>query len=332
MHKLSRIPVFKYSRKFVQFVAETNLKFIRMKKLVIAAGTGFLGQVLINHFKTKFEEIVILTRGKSQTIDGIKYVNWNAKTFSGWEKELENASVLINLAGKSVDCRYTEKNKKEILLSRIESTKVLNKATLNCKNPPKHWLNSSTSTIYRFSLDKEMDEVDGEIGNDFSINVALSWEKAFFKTETPDTLKTALRTSIVLGKDGGAFIPLKTLVKIGFGGKQGKGNQFISWIHEQDFANAVDFVIDKEMTGVINVVSPKPVRNADFMQKLRKAVGFLFGIPMNTFLLEIGSFFIRTETELVLKSRNVIPKRLLENGFQFKFGDLDKAFENLLRK
>jgi uncharacterized protein (TIGR01777 family) len=303
-----------------------------MTKLIIAAGTGFLGQVLVNHFKDKFEEIVILTRGKSKTIDGIQYVNWNAKNFSGWEKELENATILINLAGKSVDCRYTEKNKKEILLSRIESTKILNKAVLNCKNPPKNWLNSSTSTIYRFSLDKQMDEIDGKIGNDFSINVALSWEKAFFKTETPRTMKTALRTSIVLGKNGGAFIPLKTLAKIGFGGKQGKGNQFISWIHEEDFANAIDFIIQKEISGIINIVSPQPIRNVDFMMKLRKAVRFPFGIPMNTFLLEIGSFFIRTETELVLKSRNVIPKRLLENGFQFKFGNIDETFQNLLNK
>jgi len=303
-----------------------------MNKLIIAAGTGFLGQVLVNHFKDKFDEIVILTRGKSTTIDGIKYVNWNAKTFSGWENELENATVLINLAGKSVDCRYTKENKKEILWSRIQSTRILNKAVLNCANPPKHWLNSSTSTIYRFSLDKQMDEVDGEIGNDFSINVALSWEKAFFKTETPNTLKTALRTSIVLGKNGGAFIPLKTLAKTGFGGKQGKGNQFVSWIHEEDFANAIEFVMQKEIVGIINVVSPEPVRNADFMQKLRKAVGFPFGIPLNVLLLKIGSFIIRTQPELVLKSRNVIPKRLLDNGFKFKFGDIDTAFENLLSK
>jgi uncharacterized protein (TIGR01777 family) len=302
-----------------------------MNKLIIAAGTGFLGQVLVNHFKNKFDEIVILTRGKSQKIDGIKYVNWDARTLYGWEKELENTTVLINLAGKSVDCRYTKENKKEILWSRIQSTRILNKAILTCTNPPKHWLNSSTSTIYRFSLDKQMDEVNGEIGNDFSINVALSWEKAFFKTETPNTLKTALRTSIVLGKNGGAFIPLKTLAKTGFGGKQGKGNQFVSWIHEEDFANAVDFIIEKEIVGVINVVSPEPLRNADFMKKLRKAVGFPFGIPMNVFLLKIGSFIIRTEAELVLKSRNVIPKRLSENGFQFKFGEIDKAFENLLR-
>jgi uncharacterized protein len=303
-----------------------------MNKLIIAAGTGFLGQVLVNHFKDKFEEIVILTRGKSQSIDGIKYVNWNSKTFSGWEKELENADVLINLAGKSVDCRYTKENKKEILLSRIESTKILNKAVLKCGTPPKHWLNSSTSTIYRFSLDKQMDEIDGEIGNDFSMNVAQSWEKAFFKTETPKTLKTALRTSIVLGKNGGAFIPLKTLAKIGFGGKQGNGNQFISWIHEDDFANAIEFIIQKEIGGVINIVSPQPIANAIFMKKLRKSVGFPFGIPINSFLLKIGSFIIRTETELVLKSRNVIPKRLLKNGFKFRFENLDNAFQNLSDK
>jgi len=303
-----------------------------MNKLIIAAGTGFLGQVLVNHFKDKFEEIVVLTRGKSQKIDGIKYVNWNAKTFSGWENELENADVLINFAGKSVDCRYTEKNKKEILLSRIQSTKILNQAVLNCENSPKHWLNSSTSTIYRFSLDKQMDEINGEIGNDFSMNIAQSWEKAFFKTETPNTIKTALRTSIVIGKNGGAFIPLKTLAKIGLGGKQGKGNQFISWIHQNDFANAIDFIIQKEITGVVNIVSPQPISNSDFMKKLRKSLGFPFGIPINSFLLKIGSFIIRTETELVLKSRNVIPKRLLENGFKFEFENIDIAFQNLLNK
>ena len=301
-----------------------------MNKLIIAAGTGFLGQSLINHFKNKFEEIVILTRGKSRNSDGLKYVNWDAKTFSGWETELENTTVLINLAGKSVDCRYTKENQREILLSRIESTKVLNQAVLDCKNPPKHWLNSSTSTIYRFSLDKQMDEVDGEIGNDFSMNVAQSWEKAFFKSETPKTLKTALRTSIVLGKNGGALLPIKMLAKIGFGGKQGKGNQFISWIHEIDFARAIDFIVEKEMIGVVNIVSPKPIANKNFMSVLRKVIGAPFGIPISESLLKLGAVFIRTESELVLKSRNVIPKRLQENGFQFEFDTLEKALKDLV--
>lgn len=311
-----------------------------MKKLIIAAGTGFLGQVLVNHFKDSFDEIVILTRGKSdssiseqskQSKNKINYVNWNAKSFSGWEAALENADVLINLAGKSVDCRYNEKNKQEIYTSRIESTKILNQAVLQCENPPKHWLNSSTSTIYRFSLDKQMDETTGEIGNDFSMNIAKSWEKAFFETETPKTLKTALRTSIVLGKNGGAFVPLKTLAKLGFGGKQGKGNQFISWIHEEDFARAVAFVIENKLENEINIVSPNPIRNVDFTTKLRKAVGMPFGISQPEWLLEIGSKLINTETELVLKSRNVIPKHLLENGFIFKFNSVEKTFENLLK-
>lgn len=305
---------------------------MKSNKLIIAAGTGFLGKALIEHFKDKFEEIVILTRGKSKTSNSIKYINWDAKTFSGWERELENADVLINLTGKSVDCRYTEKNKKEIYNSRIDSTIILNQAVLQCKNPPKHWLNSSTSTIYRFSLDKQMDEINGEIGDDFSMNIAKSWEKVFFEAQTPSTLKTALRTSIVLGKNAGAFIPLKTLTKLGFGGKQGNGNQFISWIHEEDFANAIEFIIQKEITGLINIVSPQPITNSDFMMKLRKAIRIPFGIPMNSFLLEIGSFFIRTETELVLKSRNVIPKKLMDNGFQFEFSNFEKALKNLLKK
>ena len=301
-----------------------------MKKLIIAAGTGFLGQVLVAHFKDKFDEIVILTRGKSKISDSIKYVNWDAKTLSGWENELENASVLINLAGKSVDCRYTNANKKEIYDSRIDSTKILNEAVLNCKNPPKHWLNSSTSTIYRFSLDKQMDEFTGEIGDDFSMNIAKSWEKAFFETETPKTLKTALRTSIVLGKNGGAFVPIKMLAKFGLGGKQGKGNQFISWIHEKDFARAIEFVIEKQLTEVINIVSPKPITNYEFMKTLRATIRIPFGLSTNKFLLEIGSFFIQTETELVLKSRNVIPKRLQKNGFTFEHETLEKAFKNLV--
>jgi uncharacterized protein len=301
-----------------------------MKKLIIAAGTGFLGNVLIQHFNNKFEEIVILTRGKSEIKNQIKYINWDAKSFSGWEKELENANVLINLAGKSVDCRYTEKNKAEIIASRIESTKILNEAILQCENPPKHFINSSTATIYSHSEDKEMDEYTGEIGNDFSMNVAKSWEKTFYEVETPKTLKTAIRTSIVLGKNGGAFIPLKKLTQFGLGGKNGNGNQFVSWIHEKDFARAIEFIIENKLSGSINVVSPIPVRNETFMKKLQKAIGIPFGLPISKSMLEIGARIIKTETELVLKSRNVIPKRLTENGFEFEFGDLEKTFENLI--
>jgi len=300
-----------------------------MKKIIIAAGTGFLGQVLVDHFATKAEEIVVLTRGKSAIKNNARYINWDAKTMTGWERELEDADVLINLAGKSVDCRYTEKNKNEIMASRIDSTSILNKAVLQCVTPPKHWLNSSTATIYRHSEDKQMDEPTGDTGFDFSMNVAHMWEKVFFSTETPQTKKTALRTSIVLGKKGGAFVPLKRLAYFGFGGRQGSGNQFISWIHEKDFARALAFIIEKEIEGVVNVVSPTPIHNKDFMKALRDAKNIPFGIPISTFLLKLGAKIIGTEPELVLKSRNVIPKRLHENGFKFIYGDIEKAMMRL---
>lgn len=297
--------------------------------MIIAAGTGFLGNVLTDHFKNEYE-IVVLTRGKAQTTNNIRYVNWDAKTITGWETVLEGADVLINLAGKSVDCRYTEANKSEIMASRVDSTVILDKAVQQCTNPPKHWLNSSTATIYRHSVDKQMDEATGEIGHDFSMNVAKVWEKAFFRNEVTGTIKTALRTSIVLGQNGGAFIPLKKLAQFGLGRRQGSGWQFVSWIHEKDFARAVEFIINKQMEGAVNVVSPTPVRNADFMKTLRKAVGMPVGIPIGTSLLKFGAMLIGTETELVLKSRNVLPKRLTDAGFTFGYGDLGTALGNLM--
>lgn len=299
-------------------------------KLVIAAGTGFLGNVLVDYLRSQFAEIVILTRGKERVDGHVRYVNWNARTMTGWEYELENADVLINLAGKSVDCRYDDENKKEILRSRVDSTAVLAMAVMCCEHPPKHWLNSSTATIYRHSLDKQMDEVDGEIGDDFSMNVAKAWEETFFETDAPKTIKTALRTSIVLGKNGGAFLPLRNLAQWGFGGKQGDGKQFVSWIHERDFARAVDFIIRHKMNGVVNIVAPQPVRNREFMKALRRAMKVPAGLNIGTRLLRIGAKLIGTESELVLKSRNVIPKRLLDAGFRHEFITPKDAFKNLI--
>lgn len=317
---------------FVSVVSiNNNFNILKMSKIIIAAGTGFLGQVLTQYFKNKYNEIVVLTRGKSENRNAIKYMHWDAKTLTGWETELENADILINLAGKSVDCRYTEKNKQEILASRIDSTAILNLAVLSCTNPPKHWLNSSTATIYRHSEDKQMTEESGEIGDDFSMNVAKAWEQTFFEVPTKNTLKTALRTSIALGKNGGAFIPLKRLAQFGLGGKQGNGNQFVSWIHEYDFARATEFIIEKEMVGTVNVVAPNPIRNKDFMKQLRKTIGIPIGLPTPLLLLKLGARIIGTEPELVMKSRNVIPERLLQKDFKFEFDTLDKTLQNLTR-
>ncbi len=301
-----------------------------MKKVIIAAGTGFLGKTLIEYFKSKSETIIILTRGKSRIENNIKFVNWDAKTIGNWKNELDNADVLINMTGKSVDCRYNKKNKDLILNSRVASTAILGKAINECQNPPKTWLNSSTATIYRHSLGREMNEISGEIGTGFSVHVATSWEKIFFEQQTPKTRKVALRTSIVLGKNGGALQPILNLIKIGFGGKQGPGNQKLSWIHEIDFARSLEFIINNQkIAGVINIVSPKPTTNQMFMKTLRKLIKIPFGVSLSKPMLAFGARIIRTETELILKSRNVVPKKLQDHGFVFKYPNLKNALYEL---
>ncbi|WOD42283.1 TIGR01777 family oxidoreductase [Hwangdonia lutea] len=299
-----------------------------MKKIIIAGGTGFLGQVLENYLNTKGYKIKILTRHPKKEND----VFWNAKHLGNWINELENADVLINLTGKSVDCRYNEKNKKLIYDSRIDATNILGLAINRCENPPKIWINSSTATIYKHSLYKEMTEDKGEIGNDFSMNIAKSWEEAFYGISNVNTRKIALRTSIVLGKNGGALIPLKKLTKFGLGGKQGHGNQKVSWIHELDFARAVEFLIlSKSLKGNFNLSVPKPTDNLMLMKTLRKIMTMPIGIPHPKWLLSFGAKLIGTETELVLKSRNVIPKRLLDSGFTFKYANIKDALQDLIK-
>jgi uncharacterized protein (TIGR01777 family) len=301
-----------------------------MKKMIIAGGSGFLGQVLINYFKNKVDEIVVFSRYEKAPIDNIRFVQWDATNLDPWQDELEHADVLINLTGKSVDCRYNAANKAEILRSRIDSTRVLNQAVLACENPPKHFINSSTATIYQHSLHEPNDE-NGILGSDFSMNVAKAWEAAFFETETPHTLKTAIRTSIVLGKNGGALVPMKRITKLGLGGKQGSGQQMISWMHELDYARAIAFIIEKQLDGVVNVTAPHPVKNQEFMEEMRRGLQVRFGLNSQKFLLELGAVFMRTETELLLKSRFVMPRRLLNAGFTFEYPSIVNALNNLLR-
>ncbi len=275
----------------------------------------------------------MLTRNAKETgNDMLRYVEWNAKTLDLWLTELEGIEMLINLTGKSVDCRYNEKNKAEILNSRILATEVLGEAIKACAVPPKVWMNSSTATIYEHSLTTKMTEATGVIGDDFSMNVAKSWEETFYNMKTPRTQKIALRTSIVLGKNGGAFIPLRNLAKVGLGGTQGNGNQKVSWIHEHDFCRAVDFLLTESIAGIFNITAPNPIPNKKFMQTLRRALKIPFGLPQPIWLLNIGARIIRTEAELILKSRYVIPEKLVAAGFQFHYPTAEKAVEEIINR
>jgi hypothetical protein len=293
-----------------------------MKKIVIAGGTGFLGSFLRSKFKSRGNEVIVIARKNGD-------VAWNDK--EGIIAALNGADVVINLAGKSVDCRYTEKNKKEIMASRIETTKLIGQSILQCVIPPKLWINSSTATIYRHAEDRPMTEENGEIGKGFSVNVARQWEKTFFDFHLPATRQIALRTAIVLGKVGGALQPLKRLAQLGFGGKQGKGNQLFSWIHIEDLFQIILFLINhEELHGVFNCSSPNPVTNEIFMASLRKVLHKRTGIGMPEWFLKIGAVLIATETELILKSRWVLPKRLLDAGYKFNYSSLQPALENIL--
>jgi len=299
-----------------------------MKTITIAGGSGFLGQVLENYFTKKGHTVHILTRTPKRHNE----LYWNAKDLEKWTEILEQTDVVINLTGKSVDCRYNEYNKKLIYDSRMDSTNVLGLAINLCEQPPKVWINSSTATIYRHSLDKQMTEEHGEIGNDFSMNIAKSWEKTFYAITNPKTRKIATRTSIVMGKHGGAIEPLRNLVRFGLGGKQASGQQKVSWIHELDFARAIEFLIENEnLEGNFNLAVPKPTDNKTLMKSFRKVMKVPFGISHPEWLIKLGAKLIRTEPELVLKSRNVVPKRLLDNGFNFIHSDIEIALDDLLK-
>ena len=299
-------------------------------KIIIPGGSGFIGKYIARFFNQKNYEIIILTRGQSRKTEGITYLNWDGKTLGDWTKAFEGATLVLNLSGRTVDCRYTEKNKKEIIDSRVESTKIVGEAIQNCTTPPEIWVNMSTATIYQYTIEgKANDEVNGIIGNDFSMNVAKAWEKQFNEIDTPDTRKIVIRTSIVLGKGGGAFVPFTQLARFGLGGKNGSGKQFVSWIHLHDMARIMDwFIENKSAQGIYNCASPTPVPNHFFMKKIREACGVSFGLPATAWMIEMGCFFMQTESELVLKSRKVVPKRLLDEGFVFEFEELGEALGN----
>ncbi|WP_209810973.1 TIGR01777 family oxidoreductase [Ammoniphilus resinae] len=293
-----------------------------VKKIVLAGGTGFIGTYFEKNFKEMGYVVKIISRQK-------KHISWEDK--AGIVEALENAEILINLAGRSVNCRYNETNKKEILDSRVRTTTLLGESILKCKNPPKIWVNSSTATIYRHAEDRPMTEEHGEIGSGFSVEVAKVWEKTFFNIKLPKTRKIALRIAIVLGPDGGVMVPYKNLTRFGLGGIQGTGNQKFSWIHVEDLFQIILFLKDREdLEGGFNCSSPGPVSNRELMQELRRVMNVPFGLPSPKWMLELGAVFIKTETELVLKSRWVLPERLEREGYVFKFGTLQDTLESIV--
>lgn len=358
-------------------------KFMKHKKIIFAGGTGFLGQGLIKYFG-KDNEIIVLSRlsGNDQknlyseelisAKDGfnVRYVKWDGETNeNNWAKEVNGADLVVNLAGRSVNCRYHRRQRQEIFDSRIRSTKAIGRAIREANEPPTLWINAASSTIYKHTLDRPNDEATGiisdwkkdnmpynfidhvryrknkfiaglahgknstaytELDFDFSVQVCKLWEKTFFEESTPSTRKVALRTAITLG-EGGVIVPYLNLCKFGLGGKHGDGRQMFSWVHIEDVARMIEWIFEHEETnGIYNCVAPNAVSNFSFMKSLRKLTGNTVGFPAPAFLLEIGAFMIGTETELMLKSRWVLPGRAIDEGFEFRFKTLDDALKNII--
>jgi uncharacterized protein (TIGR01777 family) len=310
-------------------------------RIVIPGGSGQVGNILARHFHAQGHVVTVLSRSVVQA--PWRVAPWNGRTRGAWVEELEGSDVCINLAGRSVNCRYTAANRREIYDSRVVSTQLLNDVIGSLDAPPPVWLNASTATIYRHALDRPMDEATGELGGGepgapdtwrFSIDVAKGWEEAFFAAETPRTRKVALRSAMTFSPDrGGVFDVFLSLVRHGLGGTIGSGAQYVSWIHEFDFLRAVEMLIaDAGFTGAVNLAAPNPLPNCDFMRALREAWGTSVGLPAAEWMIEIGTRAMRTESELVLKSRRVVPRRLLEAGFAFEFTEWPAAARELVAR
>jgi uncharacterized protein (TIGR01777 family) len=298
-------------------------------KIVISGGTGQIGAVLCRAFSAADDEVVVLSRSPAPR-SSCRSVQWDGKSLYSWTQELEGADVVINLAGKSVNCRYGKRNRRDIMESRVDSVRAIRRAIEHAKRPPGVWLQAATATIYAHRFDAPNDEFTGLIGGQepdvpdtwrFSIDVANAWESAVNERgNLPQTRIVIMRSAMTMSPDpGGIFAHLLGLVRFGLGGRAGNGRQFVSWIHEYDFVRAVRFLIENEISGIVNVCSPNPLPNSEFMCDLRRAWGTKIGLSASRWMLEIGALLMRTETELILKSRRVVPGRLLQNGFAFVF-------------
>jgi uncharacterized protein (TIGR01777 family) len=310
-------------------------------KVVIPGGSGQVGTLLARAFEADGHEVVVLSRRPRHA--PWRVVGWDAESVSAWAAELDGADAVINLAGRSVNCRYHARNRRLIKESRVRSTRAVGEAIARAVRPPRVWLQASTATIYAHRYDAPNDEATGILGGSeegvpetwrFSIDVAKSWEQAATAVDLPHTRRVLLRSAMTMSPDpGGVFDTLLGLARWGLGGASGDGRQYVSWIHDRDFVRAVYWLIaHPELAGPVNLAAPNPVPNAEFMRTLRRAWGIGFGLPAAKWMLEIGAFLLRTETELVLKSRRVAPGRLLQSGFVFRFPSWAEAAEDLCRR
>ncbi|KQR54569.1 NAD-dependent epimerase [Leifsonia sp. Leaf336] len=314
------------------------------ERIVIAGASGFIGRYLAGHYRAAGATVLLVGR------DGAD-ARWDDP--AALRQAVTGADVLINLAGKSVNCRYGDANRAEIFRSRLQTTRALREAVAASDAPPPVWFNASTATIYRHAEDRPMTESTGELGTGFSVNVARAWEAEFFEGELPGTRRVALRMAIVLG-DGSALAPLIRLVRSGLGGPQLDGRWFattarrnagtfhefrarggrqrFSWVHLRDVLGAIEFLRTAALDGPVNIASPNPVDNRTMMATLRRVLGVSVGLPATRWMLELGSAAIRTETELVLKSRWVVPERLLAAGFTFEYPELEPALRDIVAR
>ena len=326
-----------FTRSFQRVDGETAMNM----KIVIPCGSGRVGTILARAFHGDGHEVVILSRKPAKV--PWRVVEWDAQTLGSWTNELEGADAVINLTGYSVNCRYNEKNRRLIKESRVKSIQILGNAIAKVVHPPRIWLQASTATIYAHRYDAPNDELTGILGGSepnapdtwrFSIDVATAWERALNETKTPYTRKVLLRSAMTMSPDrGGVFDTLLTLVRYGLGGHSGDGRQYVSWIHDHDFIRAVYWIIEHdELEGPVNLAAPNPIPNSEFMRTLQAVWGIPFGLPATAWMLEVGTFFLRTESELILKSRRVIPSRLIKWGFAFQFPTWREAAHDLCNR
>ncbi len=307
-------------------------------KIILPGGSGQVGTVLARAFHAEGHEVIVLSRSPKPA--PWRTIAWDGATVGDWAAEVDGADVVINLAGRSVNCRYDAANRQAILDSRLDSVRAVGRAITQATRPPPTWLQAATATIYRHRYDAPNDDVTGEVGGTepdapstwkFSIDVAHAWESMAIQACPRSTRLVLLRSAMTMSPDpDGVFDVLLGLARRGLGGRMGNGRQYVSWIHDDDFVAATRFLIEHtELSGPINLASPHPLPNGQFMRDLRRAAGVRLGLPAAEWMLAVGAFFMRTETELILKSRYVVPRRITDAGFTFRFPDWPAAASDL---